>query len=169
MDKAILLSAKELSASDWVMSDDKNVAENLGDMQQNMNKIREQYFRDYADRWREFVKSVRVKAYRKETEKDNRVSAKDALSSFSSANSPIKVLLKEVARNTNLSAKPKPTGWWETIKGWFKSETLPDTGGNSQVEREFRPLFTFVEGDKKHQDRRVPNPDQQRLYQVQRL
>jgi type VI protein secretion system component VasK len=148
MDKAILLSAKELSASDWVMSDDKNVAENLGDMQQNMNKIREQYFRDYADRWREFVKSVRVKAYRKETEKDNRVSAKDALSSFSSANSPIKVLLKEVARNTNLSAKPKPTGWWETIKGWFKSETLPDTGGNSQVEREFRPLFTFVEGDK---------------------
>jgi type VI secretion system protein ImpL len=150
MNVAILASAQELSGSDWVMSDDKNVVENVTGMTENANKIREQYFRDYADRWREFVKNVKVKPYRKETDSDNsKVSAKDALSSFSSANSPIKVLFKEIARNTNLSAKPKPTGWWETIKGWFKSETLPDTGGASQVvEREFRPLFGFVEGDK---------------------
>lgn len=151
MDKAILLSAKELSETDWVMSDDKNVAENIADLSQDSNKIREQYFRDYADRWREFVKNVKVKPYRKDTEKDaSRVSAKEALASFSSANSPMKVLLKEIDKNTNLSSKPKPTGWWETVKGWFKSETLPDTGGTSQVEKEFRPLFSFVEdkGDK---------------------
>lgn len=150
MNIAILASTQELSGNDWVMSDDKNLVENVGSMTENANKIREQYFRDYADRWREFVKNIKVKPYRKETDRDNsRVSAKDALSSFSSANSPIKVLFKEIARNTNLSAKPKPTGWWETIKGWFKSETLPDTGGASQVvEREFRPLFSFVEGDK---------------------
>ncbi len=149
MDKAILLSAKELSETDWVMTDDKSVVENIADLSQDSNKIREQYFRDYADRWREFVKNVKVKAYRKENDKDpSKVSAKDALASFSSANSPMKVLLREIGRNTNLSAKPKPTGWWETVKGWFKSETLPDTGGNSQVEKEFRPLFSFVEGDK---------------------
>ncbi len=150
MNAAILLSAQELSGTDWVMSDDKSVVENVGSLTENSNKIRDQYFRDYADRWREFVKNIKIKPYRKETDKDNsKVSAKDALSSFSSANSPIKVLFKEIARNTNLSAKPKPTGWWETIKGWFKSETLPDTGGASQVvEREFRPLFGFVDGDK---------------------
>ncbi len=149
MDRAILSSAQELSETDWVMTDDKSIVENIANLSQDSNKIREQYFRDYADRWREFVKNVKVKGYRKENDKDpSKVSAKDALASFSSANSPMKVLLREIARNTNLSAKRKPTGWWETIKGWFKSETLPDTGGNSQVEKEFRPLFSFVEGDK---------------------
>jgi type VI secretion system protein ImpL len=156
MDRAILLSAQELSGTDWVMTDDKSIAENVGDLQQNATKIREQYFRDYADKWREFVKNVKVKPYRKENDKDNtKVSAKDALSSFSSANSPMKVLLKEIDRNTNLSAKPKPSGWWETIKGWFKSETLPDTGGASQVEKEFRPLFSFVE-DKGDKNAKIP-------------
>lgn len=156
MDKAILLSAKELSESDWVMSDDKSIIQNVGDISQDANKIREQYFRDYADRWREFVKAVRVKPYKKETDKDpSKVSAKEALASFSSANSPMKVLLKEIGKNTNLSAKPKPVGWWETIKGWFKSETLPDTGGTSQVEKEFRPLFSFVE-DKGDKNAKIP-------------
>lgn len=156
MDKAILLSAKELSETDWVMSDDKNVAENIADLSQDTQKIRDQYFRDYADKWREFVKNVKVKPYRKENERDaSKVSAKDALQSFSSANSPMKALLKEIDRNTNLSAKPKPVGWWETIKGWFKSETLPDTGGTSQVEKEFRPLFSFVE-DKGDKNAKIP-------------
>ena len=156
MDKAILLSAKELSETDWVMSEDKNVAENIADLSKESNKIRDQYFKDYADKWREFVKNVKVKAYRKDNERDNsRVSAKEALASFSSANSAMKVLLKEIDRNTNLSAKPKPTGWWESIKGWFKSETLPDTGGTSQVEKEFRPLFSFVE-DKGDKNAKIP-------------
>ncbi|HVE57373.1 MAG TPA: type VI secretion system membrane subunit TssM [Pyrinomonadaceae bacterium] len=156
MDKAILLSAKELSETDWVMSDDKSVTENIADISKESNKIREQYFRDYADRWREFVKNVKVKPYRKDNDKDiSKVSAKDALASFSSANSPMKVLLREIDKNTNLSAKPKPTGWWETVKGWFKSETLPDTGGASQVEKEFRPLFSFVE-DKGDKSAKIP-------------
>jgi type VI secretion system IcmF/VasK family protein len=163
MDKAILLSAKELSETDWVMSDDKSITENIGDISKESNKIREQYFRDYADKWRDFVKNVKVKPYRKENEKDaSRVSAKDALASFSSANSPMKVLLKEIEKNTNLSAKPKPTGWWETIKGWFKSETLPDTGGASQVEKEFRPLFSFVQ-DKGDKNAKIPVDEYQTL------
>ena len=74
----------------------------------------------------------------------------------------MKVLLKEIEKNTNLSAKPKPTGWWETIKGWFKSETLPDTGGASQVEKEFRPLFSFVE-DKGDKNAKIPVDEYQTL------
>ncbi len=165
MDTAILLSAKELSQTDWVMSDDKNAQEQVTNVleSQDANKIREQYFRDYADKWRDFVKNTRVKQYRKENDRDtSRVSAKDALASFSSANSPMKVLLKEIEKNTNLSAKPKPTGWWETIKGWFKSETLPDTGGASQVEKEFRPLFSFVE-DKGDKNAKIPVDEYQTL------
>jgi type VI secretion system protein ImpL len=158
MDKAIKQSGKELSETDWVMSDDKSVKQEVAAVIESPdeNKIRDRYFRDYADRWREFVKSVRVKTYKKDSDKDpSKVSAKDALASFSSANTPMKVLLKEIEKNTNLSAKPKPSGWWETIKGWFKTETLPDTGGASAVEREFRPLFSFVE-DKGDKNAKVP-------------
>jgi type VI secretion system protein ImpL len=160
MDLAILASAKELSANDWVMTDDKNQPQDLAaqvqDPLKDANKIREQYFRDYTDRWREFVKGVRVKPYRKENDRDPaKVSAKEALGAFSSASSPMKALLREIDKNTNLSAKPKPTGWWETIKGWFKSETLPDTGGTSQVEKEFSPLFSFVE-EKADKNAKIP-------------
>ncbi len=158
MDKAILLSSKELSETDWVMSDDKSVVQAVTNVidSPDANKIRDRYFRDYADRWRNFVKSVRVKPYKKDSDKDpTKVSAKDALASFSSANSPMKVLLKEIDKNTNFSSKPKPAGWLDTIKGWFKSETLPDTGGTSTVEKEFRPLFSFVE-DKGDKSAKVP-------------
>ena len=146
MEKAITASIKELGADDWVMDEKGGVTEIVQNLESpDTGKIRERYFRDYADHWRNFVKGVKVKPYTK-------VTARDALSSFSSANSPMKVLLKEIERNTNLAAKPK-TGWWESIKGWFSSVTVPDTGGTSQVEREFRPLFTFVEdtGDKNKQ------------------
>jgi type VI secretion system protein ImpL len=159
MDKAILLSSKELSETDWVMSDDKSVQQAVTAVIESpdANKIRDQYFRDYTDRWRDFVKNVRVKPYKKDSDKDqSKVSAKDALASFSSANSPMKALLKEIEKNTNLSAKPKAVGWWDTIKGWFKTVQLPpDTGGNSQVEREFRPLFSFVE-DKGDKSAKIP-------------
>lgn len=158
MDKAINLSGKELSETDWVMSDEKSVKQEVSQIIESpdANKIRERYYRDYADRWREFVKSIRVKPYKKDSDKAiDKVSAKEALSAFSSANSPMKVLLKEIEKNTNLSSKTKQVNWWDTIKGWFKTVTLPDTGGNSPVEREFRPLFSFVE-DKGDKNAKIP-------------
>lgn len=150
MGKAISDSAKELSESDWVMSDeDKPAATDIANLGEDANRIRELYFRDYSDRWREFIRGVRVRPYRKENDKDDtRVSAKEALGSFSSESSPMAVLLREVAKNTNLTVAPKPTGWFETLKNLFKSEELPDTGGNTTLPREFGPLHTFVEGDK---------------------
>jgi len=57
--------------------------------------------------------------------------------------------MSEVARNTNLSRKSESTGVWGWIKSWFTTETN-ELGGNSDVEKEFRPLFQFVTpGDKK--------------------
>lgn len=147
MEKAILTSAKELGSCDWVVEETCDAATQVSQIIESPDagKIRDRYFRDYADQWRNFVKGVKVKPYTK-------TSAKDALSSFSSSSSPMKILLKEIEKHTNLSKKTEK-GWWETIKGWFSSETVPDTGGSSQVEREFRPLFTFVEdtGDKNKQ------------------
>ena len=148
MDIAIKLSAKELRETDWVMTDDKSAKQEITEIIQSQDgqKIRDRYFRDYADRWRNFVKSIKVKQYKKDSDKDkDKVSAKEALASFSSDSSPIKVLLKEIEKNTHLSPKSKPVGWWDTIKSWFKTATLPDTTGSEAVEREFGPLFTFVE------------------------
>ena len=165
MDKAIQQARLELSGSDWGMEDKTNVVADVAQAVESPEtaKIRDRYFRDYADQWRNFVRAVRVKPYRKENEKDaSKVSAKEALSAFSSSNSPMKVLLKEVEKNTNLSAKPKPVGIWETIKSWFTTQTLPDTGGTTQVEREFQPLFIFVE-DKGEKGKAVP-VDQYRTY-----
>jgi type VI secretion system protein ImpL len=147
MEKAILTSAKELGSCDWVLEETCNITSQVSEIIESPDaaKIRDRYFRDYADQWRNFVKGVKVKPYTK-------VTARDALSSFSSSSSPMKILLKEIEKHTNLGKKSEK-GWFETIKGWFSSETIPDTGGNSQVEREFRPLFTFVEdtGDKNKQ------------------
>jgi type VI secretion system protein ImpL len=158
MDRAILLSSKELRENDWVIEDKAGVTTQVVETLESKeaNKIRDRYYRDYADHWRNFVRGVRVRPYRKESDKDpSKVSAADALASFSSANSAMKVLLKEIERNTNLSAKPKPKGIWGTIKSWFQTQTMPDTGGTSPVEREFRPLFTFVE-DTGEKGKKVP-------------
>lgn len=78
-------------------------------------------------------------------------SARDALQSFSLENSPMKLLLKEVAYNTNLSARSENESWWEWIKSWFTSQTA-DGDGNTPPEKAFRPLFAFV-GKKTDKDK----------------
>ena len=141
MKTAISESAEKLSEDDWVMGEQgkKEIAQTT-----DAAKLEEFYYRDYADQWKQFVKGLSIKPLTKET-------ADNALQEFSSANSPIEILLKEVDRNTNLSAKPKAQGWWEWFKGFFSRAKPNNTGGNTQVEKEFRPLFTFV-GDEAQTD-----------------
>lgn len=135
MKKAIAAADQNLSEDDWVMGETgkKQVAQTT-----DSAKIEDRYYRDYADHWRAFVKGTSVKPFK------SKDAATAALQSFSSANSPMKILLIEIAKNTNLSAKPEIVGWWEWIKSWFASADNNDTGGNTQPEKEFRPLFTFV-------------------------
>ena len=143
MQLAILEANVKLSEDDWVMGESGR-----GSVAQatDASKIQERYYRDYADHWRNFVKGVNVKPYK------NKDDAANALQAFSSANSPIKILAAEIARNTNLSATDDSGGLWSWIMSWFKKKSTTDTGGNTEPEKEFRALFTFIgtkeQGDK---------------------
>ncbi len=134
MKVAIAEANEKLSEDDWVMGElgKKQIAQTT-----DASKIEDRYFRDYADNWRNFVKAVHVKPYKNKTEATN------ALQAFSSANSPMKILVREIARNTNLSAKLEVEGWWDWIKSFFSKGKDTETGG-TQPEKEFRPLFTFI-------------------------
>ena len=135
MKKAIAEANEKLSEDDWVMGEvgKKEVAQTTDAV-----KLEDRYYRDYADNWRAFVKGVSVKPYK------TKDTAANALQTFSLANSPMKILLIEINKNTNLSAKPDVLGWWEWIKSWIFTPESDDTGGATQPEKEFRPLFAFV-------------------------
>lgn len=135
MKKAIAEANEKLSEDDWVMGElgKKDVAQTT-----DAAKIEERYFRDYADHWRAFVTAVSVKPYK------NSEAASTALTTFSVVNSPIEILLIEISKNTNLSAKPEVLGWWEWIKSWIFTEESTDTGGSTPPEKEFKPLFQFI-------------------------
>ena len=131
---AISEADQKLSEDDWVMGE---LGKNQLAKTTDASLIEDRYFRDYADHWRNFVKGVTVKPYK------NRQEAAASLQAFSTANSPMKILVREISRNTNLSAKPEVEGWWEWIKSFFTSKQSAETGG-TQPEKEFRPLFSFV-------------------------
>jgi type VI protein secretion system component VasK len=125
----------KLSEGDWVMGETgkRDIAQTT-----DASKIQDMYYRDYSDHWRNFVKSINVKPYKTKDE------AANAFQTFSSASSPMKILLTEVSKNTNLSAPTEEGGLWNWIKSWFQSKKNTDTGGNTQPEKDFRPLFTFI-------------------------
>lgn len=134
MKTAIAEADQKLSEDDWVMGETgkKEVAQAT-----DASKLQDRYYRDYADHWSAFVKGVSVKPYK------NKEEATAALQTFSLANSPMKILLREIAKNTNLSAKPEVQGWWDWITSFFSKKKESETGG-SEPEKQFRPLFTFV-------------------------
>lgn len=143
MKKAIDEADQKLSEDDWVMGEEGKkeiVAETGGGA-----KVQELYFRDYIDHWNNFIRDARIKPYTK----DN---AKSALDEFAQKSSPISIIVREIARNTNFTSKTKASadgGWWasikETISGWFSSKEDLGTAGNSDVEIAFRPVSEFVE------------------------
>lgn len=141
MKTAIAEADAKLSEDDWVMGEvgKKQVAQTT-----DSAKIEDRYYRDYADNWRTFVKGVTVKPYDVKT-------AAPALQSMASQSSPMKILLIEISKNTNLSAKPEAQGWWDWLMSFFTKAKTDDTGGSTQPEKEFRPLFTFV-GKKEDKD-----------------
>jgi type VI protein secretion system component VasK len=141
MKAAIDEADKKLSEDDWVMGEvgRKEVAKST-----DAALIRDRYFRDYADHWRNFIKNTHVKPYK------NKDEATQALFAFSQANSPMRILVREVAKHTNLSAKPEAEGWIDWLLSFVMTEKSSDTGG-SDPEKEFRPLFSFV-GTKEQAD-----------------
>ena len=143
MKTAIAEADQKLSEDDWVMGETgrQTVAQST-----DASKIQDRYYRDYADHWRNFVKGVNVRPYK------NKDDAAAALQAFSSANSPIKVLAGEIAKNTDFSTQAEAGGLWDWITSWFRAKKTVDNAGNTEPEKEFRPLFTFIgtkeQGDK---------------------
>ncbi len=136
MKKAIADAAEEIGKEDWVMGDvgkGQAVAKTT-----DAAWLTDRYYRDYADQWRRFVRGVSVKPYSKEN-------VSPALQTLSSNNSPLLIIFKEIDENTNLSKNPAGAGWIAWIKSFFSSGAKTDTGGNTQVEKDFRPLFDFIE------------------------
>ncbi len=129
-------AGEEISKDDWVMGA-AAVANNQAQAA-DISKLQTMYLNDYADQWRKFVRGVSVQRFKT---KDDAV---EALKTLSATDSPMERVMSAVARNTNLSKKPESTGIWGWIKSWFVSNTDDDMGGNTEVEKEFRPLFQFV-------------------------
>ena len=138
MKKAIDEAGTKLNAENWVMGD-----QNKSSITQDTDAgtLEQRYMRDYSDNWRKLVQGTSVKY--------TQANAAEALQAFSSANSPMKILMMQIARNTNFSAKPVEEGWWEWIKSFFSRSTPTQTGGTTQVEKDFLPLFTFIGKDEK--------------------
>jgi len=134
MKVAISEAEQKLSEDDWVMGElgKKELAQST-----DAKKLEDRYYRDYADHWLKFVKAVEVKPYK------NKAEATNALQTFSQANSPMEILVKEVARNTNLSLPDENPGWMAWIMSFFSKKKTTE-GGGTPPETEFRPVFTFV-------------------------
>lgn len=134
MEKALVEANEELTKPDWVMGETEENA--IAQNEDVVGKVKEFYFRDYAEEWRNFVKGINVKY--------SRENAADALQTFASEDSPIVLLAKEIARQTNFSSKAEPAGWVDWIFSFFASQETAETGGNTPVEKQFLPLHTFV-------------------------
>ncbi len=131
---AISEAPTKLGVDDWVLGEQGKAAIAQST---DVGKLEEFYMRDYAQHWRNLVKGVNVKPYEKDT-------AKVALQEFSTGGSPMKILATQIALNTNFSAKPVTAGWWDWITSFFSKKPAANTGGNTEVEKAFQPLFVFV-------------------------
>lgn len=128
----------DMSKDDWVMGSIKTTANASA---ADTEKLWSLYFRDYTDHWRRFLRDMRVNEFRA---KDDAVNALNALTA---TDSPLELVMENVARQTNLSAASQTTGFFDWIKSWFRTRSY-NTGGNSEVEREFRPLIEFASSGK---------------------
>jgi type VI secretion system protein ImpL len=143
MRAAIDSAGEEISKDDWVMG---TAASGAATQSTDISKLQGMYLREYTDQWRRFERSISVQQFRT---KDDAV---EALKVLSSTESPMERVIAEVARNTNLSAKPESRGLWGWIKGLFSRGSSDDSGGTTEVEKEFRPLFQFVSSGEAKKD-----------------
>ncbi|MBC7797973.1 MAG: type VI secretion system membrane subunit TssM [Pyrinomonadaceae bacterium] len=145
MQKAILNAQTELSKEDWVMGEQANDPNNAAITNDEIAKLQERYFNDYTDNWRRFVRGIRV------TKTTNKTEVTNSLKSFSATESPMEIVLREIAVNTNFSAKPKTNDWYSWFASFFQKTDTSKAATSNEVEREFKPLFVFM-GDETKPD-----------------
>jgi type VI protein secretion system component VasK len=108
MKEAIQNAGEEMTKDDWVMGD-KGGGATAADIQ----AMETRYYNDYALHWIQFVRATDVKPYA------NRAEAVNALQAFAQPDSPMKAIVKEIAKNTNLSAEIDTDGWWPWIRSFL--------------------------------------------------
>jgi type VI secretion system protein ImpL len=155
MKSAIENAGEEISKDDWVMGAAATTTSQA--QATDISKLQQMYLRDYTDQWQKFLRGITVRPFKA---KDDAV---EALRVLSATDSPMERVMSEVARNTNLSKKDT-SGVWGWIKSWFTSDTN-ELGGDSQVEKEFRPLFQFVAST----DKKESSPMSQYRAELRRL
>lgn len=134
-------ASEEISKDDWVMGAAKTGG-GTSASEADTSKLWSLYFRDYTDHWRRFLRGTGVARFRT---KDDAVRALNALTA---TDSPMELVVETAARNTDLSAAPQTSGFFNWVKSFFRRNRAYDTGGNSEVEREFRPLIDFASAAK---------------------
>ncbi|HTH38048.1 MAG TPA: type VI secretion system membrane subunit TssM, partial [Pyrinomonadaceae bacterium] len=142
MKEAIQNAGEEMTKDDWVMGD-KGGGATAADIQ----AMETRYYNDYALHWIQFVRATDVKPYA------NRAEAVNALQAFAQPDSPMKAIVKEIAKNTNLSAEIDTDGWWPWIRSFFVKKKANQVG-DTEPEKAFRPLFDFA--GKKGQTDNIP-------------
>ena len=148
MKEKIAKADEELSKDDWVMGEK---ADDIATQATEIANLEKKYFREYTDHWRELVRKTKVASYDRKQELMNKT-----LTAFSDSDSPMKIFLEEIARNTNLSAESAPAGWIEWIKSFFSKRKNTDTGGDTEVEKAFGALFDFVGSGQEPSDKVLP-------------
>lgn len=141
MKEAITNANEEMKKDDWVMGD---VGKKVIEGQSKLPLIEDRYYRDYVNHWTQLIQTTDVKPMK------NRDDAVKAFQAFSQPDSPMRILLREVAKNTKLSEEPDSDAWLPWIKSFFWT---PPTVGNSEPEKAFRPLFDFVPTKKNAKDK----------------
>ena len=133
MKEAIKNADQEMQKDDWVMGD---AGKADVPSPSKIARIEDRYYRDYTIHWDQFIQDASVRPYK------DRNDAANAFQAFSLPNSPLKIILREAARNTNLAEDPNE-GWWAWIKKYLftrNSSNAPLT----EPEKAYKPLFEFI-------------------------
>ena len=145
MKKRLDSATSVLSQDDWVMGEEGKAEAIKTD---ELAKLKSEYFTKYAANWQRLIAGTRVPAYK--TDDD----MKEALDAFSGPESPIKLFLREVAKNTDLTAKPVDKGWFDLswISDWWnKSGGSQEVENNTELDKQYNQLFIFM-GDPESKD-----------------
>ncbi|MBX7222628.1 MAG: type VI secretion system membrane subunit TssM [Blastocatellia bacterium] len=124
-------AALELSKTDWVMGDQNTDIRGLG---AESEKLRQMYFREYTSQWQRFLKGVQVRPFQ------SREEAIDALSKLTDPESPMVILMTEMARQV----QPSNIGFGGIVN-WVKKLVVTDKKvTTTELERDFAPLILFT-------------------------
>ncbi len=134
--EAILKSPEAVNKDNWVMGGKADKGQADGTV---VKLVEDKYLNDYADNWRKFVRSIEIAKY------ESKEGAVESLRAFADTGSPMKKLLQEVAKQTNISAEPVGTGWIDSIMSYFTGKKSADNKADTLVDKDFRPLFAFVD------------------------